>query len=97
MRRRTFAIDATAQAIATAPAISTIVRIDIEISMLRRPVPPPAREEDDAAGFICPSRRLGTALLTFWRPLALVWRPTHQPEKDAGRSASVRDRSWRRN
>jgi hypothetical protein len=97
MRRRTFAIDATAQAIATAPAISTIVRIDIEISMLRRPVPPPAREEDDPAALICPSPRLGTARLTLWRPLALAWRPTQQPEKDAGRSGSVRDRSWRRN
>jgi hypothetical protein len=97
MRRRTFAIDATAQAIATAPAISTIVRIDIEISMLRRPVPPPAREEDDPAALICPSRRLGTARLTLWRPLALAWRPTQQPEKDAGRSGSVRDRSRRRN
>jgi len=72
MRRSTFAIDATAQAIATAPAISTIVRIDTEISMLRRPVPPPAREEDDPAAFICPSKRLGTALFTFWLPLALV-------------------------
>ena len=54
---RTFAIDASAHAMATAPATSRIVRIEIETSTPRRPVS--LAPEEDSAAAICASYRTG--------------------------------------
>jgi hypothetical protein len=53
--RRTFPIDASAHAVATAPATSRIVRIDIETSTVERPMS--LVPEEDSAAVTCSSYR----------------------------------------
>ena len=82
---RTFAIDASAHATATAPATSRIVRIDIETSTSRRPAS--LAPESGSAATICVSYRTGWTTSPERRgPPKGEPRPPRPPRRGAARA-----------